>query len=215
MAGGQVTYTVTVTNNGTVGGGRRRRWPTLLPGGAGPVSAVSSRGTCTVAAEVTCDIGDLPGPDAAGQPSGATVTITADVPPDFPVGAVTNTATTSTPTADPVPGNDDGSVVTEVTAVADVSVSKTADPVQPAAGENVTFTVTVGNAGPSTARDVVLADALPPGLTLRVGRAADLHVRRVARSCRARSGTSTPGGHRDGHGRDEHPDELRPRSRGR
>ena len=53
---------------------------------------------------MTCDIGSLPGPDAAGQPSGATVTITADVPPDFPVGAVTNTATTATPTADPGPG---------------------------------------------------------------------------------------------------------------
>ena len=37
---------------------------------------------------------------------------------------------------------------------------------QPAAGDNVTFTVTVSNAGPSTARDVVLTDTLPAGFTL-------------------------------------------------
>jgi len=46
-----------------------------------------------------------------------------------------------------------------------VSVTKTANPVQPAAGEAVTYTVTVANAGPSTARDVVLTDVLPGGLT--------------------------------------------------
>ena len=47
VAGGQVTYTVTVDQQRTVGGRRRSRWPTPLPAGLIPVSAVSSRGTCT------------------------------------------------------------------------------------------------------------------------------------------------------------------------
>ena len=165
VAGGQVTYTVTVTNNGPSSAGDVSL-DDVIPAGLDAVSAVSSRGDCTLGATVTCDLGDLPGPDASGQTSNAVVTITANVPPDFPVGDLTNTATTSTSTADPVPGNDDGSVVTQVSALADVSVGKTADPLQPVAGENVTFTVTVTNAGPSTARGVVLDDALPPGLTL-------------------------------------------------
>jgi uncharacterized repeat protein (TIGR01451 family) len=165
VAGGQVTYTVTVTNKGPSAAGDVSL-ADVLPAGLDPINAVSSRGTCATGATISCNLGTLPGPDPGGQTSTATVTITAKIPPDFPVGNVTNTVTTSTPTADPTPGNDDATVTTAVTAAADVSVTKTADPVQPAAGEDVTFTVTVTNSGPSTARDVVLADALPAGFTL-------------------------------------------------
>ncbi len=165
VAGGQVTYTVGVVNDGpSSAAGVQLVDP--LPAGVVPVSVVSSRGTCVVAPTVTCDLGDLPGPDASGRTSSATVSIVAQVAPDVPAGSVRNTAVASTTTTDPVPGNDAGSADTTVTASADVSVTKTAAPVQPAAGQDVTFTVTVANAGPSTARSVVLDDALPPGLTL-------------------------------------------------
>ena len=165
VAGGAVTYTVTVANNGpsdalAVG------LTDLIPAGFTATSVTSTRGTCTLGATVTCDVGDLPGPGAGGQISDAVVTIVATIPPDFPPGATPNAAVASSTTADPVPGNNGGSVTTDVTAVADLAVTKTADPVQPAAGADVTYTVTITNTGPSTARDVVLADALPAGLTL-------------------------------------------------
>ena len=126
VAGGQVTYTITVTNNGP-SAATSVTLADVLPAGLIPTSAVSSRGTCTADATTTCDFGDLPGPDASGQPSSATVTITANVPADFPAGPATNIATAATATSDPNPGNDGASVVTDVAAVTDLSVSKTAD----------------------------------------------------------------------------------------
>jgi uncharacterized repeat protein (TIGR01451 family) len=57
------------------------------------------------------------------------------------------------------------SVTTPLTSSADLSVSKTG-PVTAIAGTNVTYTVTVLNAGPGAANAVSLTDATPPGLTL-------------------------------------------------
>ncbi len=164
-AGGQVVYTIVVTNEGP-STARGVSLADALPAGLTATSVVSSRGTCTTAAAITCDLGDVPGPDAAGVASSATITVTADVAPTLAAGTISNTATASTVTTDPDPANNAATVQAVVTTAADVSITKTASPVQPAAGEDVTFTVTVSNAGPSTARDVVVADALPPGLTL-------------------------------------------------
>ena len=57
------------------------------------------------------------------------------------------------------------SVTTPIALFADLSVSKTG-PVTAVAGTNVTYTVTVLNAGPGAANAVSLTDATPSGLTL-------------------------------------------------
>ncbi len=49
---------------------------------------------------------------------------------------------------------------------ADVSVVKTADPTDVLVGENITWTITVENAGPDDATNVVVTDALPAGVSL-------------------------------------------------
>lgn len=50
---------------------------------------------------------------------------------------------------------------------ADLNVRKTVSPTTPVTfGQTVTFTVSVGNLGPSPAQSVTIADPLPPGLTL-------------------------------------------------
>lgn len=49
---------------------------------------------------------------------------------------------------------------------ADVSIVKTADVGSAAVGDTVVFTLTVANAGPGAAADLVVTDALPTGLTL-------------------------------------------------
>ena len=51
------------------------------------------------------------------------------------------------------------------TVVADLGVSKTVDDPAPPEGDTVTYTVTVTNAGPSTATVVQLSDSLPAGVT--------------------------------------------------
>ena len=67
---------------------------------------------------------------------------------------------------DPVPGNNFSAAVVNGAANADVGVTKAVDRPAPLVGENVTFTVTVANRGPSPATGVVVTDALPAGLTL-------------------------------------------------
>ncbi|GBE23825.1 large cysteine-rich periplasmic protein OmcB, serovar C precursor [bacterium BMS3Bbin02] len=63
------------------------------------------------------------------------------------------------------PSNDLDSAAFAVPAI-DLFVTKIVDNVSANPGETVTYTVTVGNMGPSTATNVAVSDALPSGLTL-------------------------------------------------
>jgi uncharacterized repeat protein (TIGR01451 family) len=75
---------------------------------------------------------------------------------------------TSTSPEDPNPANNLATATTQVTS-ADLSVSKTAssDPAVP--GTDLTYTLTVSNAGPTSASVVVVTDTLPTGVDVRVG----------------------------------------------
>ncbi|MDP2351210.1 MAG: SdrD B-like domain-containing protein, partial [Pseudomonadota bacterium] len=89
-------------------------------------------------------------------------------------GAYANTAevTAANETdSDSTPNNqnaleDDQKTVTPVpTALIDLSLNKTASNMTPQVGSNLTFTVSVANAGPSNATGVVVTDLLPSGYT--------------------------------------------------
>ncbi|MEM1335740.1 MAG: DUF11 domain-containing protein, partial [Actinomycetota bacterium] len=82
-----------------------------------------------------------------------------------------NTAnvTTSTPQGQgllPGAAPDTAAASSPVTPSADVRLAKTATPDPVVAGEDVTYTITATNDGPSDARGVVVSDTLPSGLTL-------------------------------------------------
>jgi large repetitive protein len=87
--------------------------------------------------------------------------------------AITNTAQISASDQrdpDSTPGNniateDDQGSVTITPQVADLSLAKTIDNPTPNAGQNVTFTLNLNNAGPGTATSVAVTDKLPPGLS--------------------------------------------------
>ncbi len=66
---------------------------------------------------------------------------------------------------DPLPVNNAATVVTTVTALADLSITKTG-PTTAVPGGRVTYAVTVANAGPSIATGVRVNDPTPAGLTL-------------------------------------------------
>lgn len=76
-------------------------------------------------------------------------------------GLIENTATISSDTPDPNPDNNTATDITPVDLSADLSIVKQADPRPVTAGELLTFVLTVSNAGPSTATNVILSDDIP------------------------------------------------------
>lgn len=155
IAGTNFTYTVTVDNNGPSDASLVEMTDTL----PGEVTFVSAAG-CThdgsaFGGVVTCPIGDLV--------AGASVqfTIESTVEPCTPIGTImTNDAevTLNPVETDPGPTPNTFSLDTTVDTLADVSITKTGTPDPQYAGLNVTYTVTVANAGPSCAWDVNVLD---------------------------------------------------------
>ncbi|WP_426243307.1 hypothetical protein [Nocardioides sp. LHG3406-4] len=160
-AGLPTTYTISVTNDGPSDAVGPLTITDTLPAGLSLLSA-GAPWTCLpgAGADVTCT---LPGGLIAGATAPALdlqVLVAADAEP----GPVTNTATVDGGTPDPVPANDTDTAEVEVVQAADLSVVKShTGPVR--VGDELRFTLDVANAGPSQARDVVVTDALPNGLT--------------------------------------------------
>jgi uncharacterized repeat protein (TIGR01451 family) len=161
-AGNNVTYTVTVANGGP-NDAQSVMLSDALPGGTTFVSEMQATGpmfTCmNSSGNVNCSIATL------AKSASATFQIVYKVGANVQnSGAIINTAFVSSPTPDPNANNNGSQVSTPVSASADLSVSKTG-PASVTAGNNITYTVTFVNNGPSDAQSVMLSDALPPGTT--------------------------------------------------
>ena len=92
-----------------------------------------------------------------------TITISCVVSPGA-IGTVENIATVLGTTPDPHLENNLSRIDVEVEALADVMITKTAQPRSVNPGDTLTFTLLAANRGPSTAEDVVVTDNLPAGL---------------------------------------------------
>ncbi len=134
-----------------------------LPSGVSFISTNLSAGTYNA----TSGIWDL-----GGLANGATATLEIIARVDNQ-GSKTNTAqviTSDQNDPDSTPGNnieseDDQASVSLNPAIADLSLTKTASVSRPAIGQTVDFTITLSNAGPNDATNIVVADALPVGLS--------------------------------------------------
>src|SRR5262249_54689936 len=156
LVGDTVTMFVSVLNNGP-NGASSVAVTDVLPAGLSLVSASPQQGTY-VPSSGQWQVGDLQ------NGANATLTITALVTQP---GVITNTATkTAANEPDPNTSNDSAIATLNAAASADVAVQKTVDNPTPSVGQNVTFTVTARNTGPSDASGVAVADPLPAGLTL-------------------------------------------------
>lgn len=156
VPGTNVTYTLTATNNGPSLAAEATVSDTL-PAGLTFVSA--SAGCVFAGGTVTCSAGDL----AAGAVR--TFTITASVAPDLAAGTMTNTATGTSRTPDPDPGNNTPETRTPIDPTADLSIVKRALSDKPVPGRSLTYELVVFNDGPSVARDVRVTDPLPRELS--------------------------------------------------
>ncbi len=151
--GSNVTFTLNLMNVGT-DTAQSVVVNDLLPAGLTFVSATPSVGTYTAGTGVW-SLGDVA---VGATPS---LDIVATVTQHT---AITNTATATSSTHDPVPGNNSGQAVVNVPD-ADLAVTKSVNTATPALGSNVTFTIGLNNAGPDNAQGVLVSDLLPSGLT--------------------------------------------------
>ncbi|MDP9343279.1 MAG: hypothetical protein M3Q23_14545 [Actinomycetota bacterium] len=157
VVGSDITYTLTVSNAGpdTATG-------VVLTDALDPttafVSASPDQGTCQESSgTVSCDLGSLD--------SEAAATVQIEVATTQP-GTVTATAQVHGDQADPDPSNDSASTDTTVRVLsADLSVTLTDAPDPVKVGSDVTYTLSVSNAGPDTATGVSLTDTLDPTTT--------------------------------------------------
>lgn len=159
-AGSMLTYTVTATNNGpTSADDVAIQLP--LAAGTSFVSADGGAGSvCNATSPVMCS---WAGATANGNNRVATIVVAVD---PLQTTMLDTSATVSTTTVDPVPGNNTAMVSTTVVPSADLSVTITDTPDPVVAGELLTYTVTATNNGPGTANDVAIQLPLPAGTNL-------------------------------------------------
>ena len=113
----------------------------------------ANAGTCTKTARtVTCDLGNI----AANEGVTVTVPITTSTPQD-----VNDIATVSSDNDDPDESNNVASDHLTFVGSSNLSITKTDSPDPVVAGTTLTYMISVGNAGPSIAADVVVKDTLP------------------------------------------------------
>ena len=153
-AGGQISYTLPVTNAGPSPAQNVVLTDDLPPEILNPEFAVQG-GTNFAPWVSPYSIGTL----APGETF--LVTIRGTVDPSASSGTLTNTATVQSATPDPNPDNNTDTAETPVVESADLSVTKTADQTPAVPGQLFSYTITVTNSGPSDARNVLLIDALP------------------------------------------------------
>lgn len=152
----------------------------VTAGNLGPTSPVSARvedvfsdglsgcsWTCTGTGAATCGsttgTGDIS--DDISLPVGRFVryNVTCLLDPAFPEDVLVNTATVTIGEGfeDPVGSNDTAALENLVRRESDLFVTKTAEPDVAVLGETVTFLVTVGGTGPSTATGALVTDSFP------------------------------------------------------
>ena len=156
--GDNVTYTITVTNNGPSNAtGVTVTDP--IPTDLTYVSATPSAGSCSYTAPtVTCSLGSLA--------NGASATITL-VATGSAVGLPVNVATVAASQVDCVPANNSSGVrVTVQVQTVDLAITKSGSPASVPVGGTVTWTLNVTNGGPNTATGVTVSDPIPAGMTL-------------------------------------------------
>ena len=155
--GEQVTYTLLLSNAGPTDA-QNSTLRDLLPAGLSGAEHSADGGITWEPWSGILNLGVLPAGETQTHLIRATVSAGA-------VGSLTNTASVASDTPDPDPSNNTDTHETPVVFSADLSVSKTgpADPVEP--GQLLTYTIAISNAGPDTARDVLLTDTTPPELS--------------------------------------------------
>ena len=156
LAGEVLTYTVTVHNSGP-SSATQVLLSDPLPAGVNFDSATPSQGTCSESGHtVGCALGTI----ANGAAASVEIKVITVTP-----GTISNQASVSSFVSDPNFANNDATAETTIDPAADLSLTKADSPDPVLVGQQLTYTLTVQNAGPQTATGVQLTDNLPAGVT--------------------------------------------------
>lgn len=163
LAGQTGTCTIYVDNLGPSDARNVRVTDSNLSIGSFTIGTITaSQGSCSKAGGiVTCNLGTLP---AASLTSLGRATIAIDVSANEEM-QINDVATVASDTPDPVTSNNQATGSISVQALSNLGITKSA-PATVVAGTPMTYTVNLTNGGPSTARNVVIKDDLPAGVTV-------------------------------------------------
>ncbi len=157
LAGEDITYTLSVANAGPNDATGVEATDDLPPGLT--FKAAGTSAACTEAGgTVTCDYGNV----ASGASEDLTIVVTTGV---AAIPSVDNTASVEGDQGDPDPTDDSDTETTTVLASSDLSIALADNPDPFSAGNKVSYAISVTNAGPNDATDVVAAGAVPAGAT--------------------------------------------------
>ena len=148
-AGGKVTYTLTVTNQGNIAATNVKVQNTL-PGGVNFISAMVSQGY-TESFEGSSETGDL---NTIAPGATATMTVIGLTATTAPVGTIVDTANVTSTEIDPTPADEFVVIDDTIATTADLAVQLTAVPSSILAGADLTYMIAVENDGPQTAHNV-------------------------------------------------------------
>ena len=160
LAGSNITYTQTVTNNGPAAA-TTVVFSDPIPANTSVVSLTGPGGwTCSIATTPpSCTIASL----AANTTANFSFVVTASA--NAASGTISQTDSVSSATGDPNSANNSATASVQVSPSADLSVSDASSPIPVQAGNNITYTQVVTNSGPSTATSVTLTETVPANTT--------------------------------------------------
>ena len=157
IAGQPVNYSLVVTNLGPSGASTILVTDTL-PTGMSIGSVTTTEWSCSNTSQtVSCTKASL------NKGAAPAILVTANVATST-LGNVVNRSRVSSATTDRVPANNTSNVTTNVTWRADLALVKTGDALA-VAGQQITYTLSVTNIGPSNSTGMVITDTLPTGMT--------------------------------------------------
>jgi CSLREA domain-containing protein/uncharacterized repeat protein (TIGR01451 family) len=160
--GGSTTYTIVASNSGpstATGVTVADTFPAILSCNSTSVAAGGATGNDTPIAGNINDSGIT-------LPPGSSVTYTAVCGISAAAtGSLSNTATVSSATSDPTPGNNSATDTDTLVPSANLGITKTNGTATSIPGGSTTYTITASNAGPSNVIGATIADTFPATLT--------------------------------------------------
>lgn len=160
-AGGQLTYTLNIANNGP-DDATGVQIVNTLPAGVTVLSVTASQGSCSGVSVISCNLGNI------DNNASSDVVIVVTVPSI--ATTLSNTVTSTRNEPDNNPSNDTATELTTVVLSSDLRMTKT-DSVDPVSqGQNYSYTLAVRNLGPNphpVTETVTVTDNIPLGMRLR------------------------------------------------